>query len=250
MHAMSESSSRQRVLLSGSLLLLLGGLPATAQVPDATGVGIDFGGGEPGSYARLLLLFAAAALAPAVLAVITGFARIVIVLFFLRAGLGSNDIPPTVVLIGLAIFITLFSMGPQIDAAYAHAIAPYMAGEIELPAAAEQFLAQMRDYMQANARQTDIAVFTAYLPPDADGTVSMKVLVPAFVLSELRVAFLAGFIIYLPFLVIDLVVAGTLASTGLVSLPATAVSLPFKVMLFVMVDGWTLLTQSLLATSM
>ncbi len=236
--------------LPGILLGLLVALPAAAQTPDVGGVGVNLGGGEPGSYARLLLLFAAAALAPAVLAVITSFARIAIVLFFLRAGLGSNDIPPTIVVMGLALFLTVFTMGPQIDAAYAQAVAPYMAGEIELPAAAESFMAQLRGYMEVHARDADLAVFGAYTPPAADGTVSMKALVPAFVLSELRAAFLTGFIIYLPFLVIDLVVAGTLASTGLLGLPATAVSLPFKVMLFVMVDGWALLAQSLLATTM
>lgn len=212
-------------------------------------VSIDFGTDESGSYARLVLLFAALALAPAVLAVLTSFARIAIVLFFLRAGLGSNDIPPTVVIIGLAIFLTVFCMGATMEGIHSQAIAPYLAGEIELNTAGEAFMEQLRAYMTGRARPADLAVFEQFAPPpDAQGEPPMTTLMPAYIISELRAAFLIGFIIYLPFLVIDLVVGSTLASVGLLSLPAPAIALPFKVMMFVMVDGWALLTHSLLAT--
>ncbi len=245
---MSNSLRAKVGVLAGALVVAACGLlaqPVAAQ----EGISIDFGPGESGSYARLLLLFAAIALAPAVLAVVTSFARIAIVLFFMRAGLGSNDIPPTVVIIGLAIFLTVFTMAPQMDQAYSQAIAPYLAGELELEAASSSFVEQLRGYMGAHTRPADLAVFEEFKPQRAaNQAVPMGTLVPAFIISELRAAFLIGFIIYLPFLVIDLVVGSTLASVGLVSLPAPAIALPFKVLLFVMVDGWALLTGSLLAT--
>ncbi len=245
---MTSSLRGKAHVLRGALLAAAGGLlaqPVAAQ----EGISIDFGSGESGSYARLLLLFAAIALAPAVLAVVTSFARIAIVLFFMRAGLGSNDIPPTVVIIGLAIFLTIFTMTPQMEQAYSKAIAPYLAGELELDGASIIFVEELRGYMGGHTRPADLAVFEEFSPERAaDQAVPMGTLVPAFIISELRAAFLIGFIIYLPFLVIDLVVGSTLASVGLVSLPAPAIALPFKVLLFVMVDGWALLTQSLLAT--
>ncbi len=219
--------------------------PAGAQ----EGLSVDFGAADSGGYARLLLLFAAIALAPAVLAVVTSFARIAIVLFFMRAGLGSNEIPPTVVIIGLAIFLTLFTMAPQMGGVYSQALVPYMAGDLQLDAAASIFVEQLRGFMSERTRPSDLAVFAEFAPePDAGQATPMNTVVPAYIISELRAAFLIGFIIYLPFVIIDLVVGSTLASVGLVSLPAAAIALPFKVLLFVMVDGWALLTHSLLAT--
>ena len=236
---------RAAIRCQPALWLLALGRTAWAQAP----VSVDFGSGEGGSYARLLLLFAALALAPAVLAVLTSFARIVIVLFFLRAGLGSNDIPPTVVIMGLAIFLTVFSMGGTIEGAYTHAVAPYLAGDVALETATEQFMEQLRGYMDSRTRPGDLAVFEQFsVARDRLQPVPMSTVVPAYIISELRAAFLIGFVIYLPFLVIDLVVGSTLASIGLLSLPAPAIALPFKVMMFVMVDGWTLLTHSLLTT--
>ncbi|MFP3902688.1 MAG: flagellar type III secretion system pore protein FliP [Armatimonadota bacterium] len=208
---------------------------------------VDFGADEPGGYIRLLLLFASLSLAPAVLAVTTSFARIIVVLFFLRAGLGSSEIPPTVVIIGLAIFLTLFTMAPQLGGIYRQAVSPYMAGEMEAAEAIATIEGTLRDYMTARTRQADIDVFTAIRPADAERP-ALTTIVPAFVLSELRAAFLIGLIIYLPFFVIDVVVGATIASVGLLGLPVPALSLPFKVLLFVMVDGWALLAGSLLDT--
>ncbi|MFO7948565.1 MAG: flagellar type III secretion system pore protein FliP [Armatimonadota bacterium] len=208
---------------------------------------VDFGGGEPGGYIKLLLLFASLSLAPAVLAVTTSFARIVVVLFFLRAGLGASEIPPTVVLIGLAIFLTVFTMAPQLNGIYGQAVTPYLAGDIEAGDAISNIEGPLREYMTARTRQADIDVFTAIRPSEADRP-AVTTLVPAFVLSELRAAFLIGLIIYLPFFVIDVVVGATIASVGLLGLPVPALSLPFKVLLFVMVDGWALLAGSLLGS--
>ncbi len=245
---MPDAAQRKAHMARGlSIAAVCALLPASATAQE--GVRIDFGAGESGGYARLVLLFAAIALAPAVLAVVTSFARIAIVLFFMRAGLGSGDIPPTVVIIGLAVFLTLFTMAPQMDDAYANAIAPYLEGRLELDVASRAFMEGLRGYMTAHTRSTDLALFEEFAPePNAGANTPMRTLVPAYTISELRAGFLIGFIIYMPFLVIDLVVGSTLAAVGLVSLPAPAVSLPFKVLLFVMVDGWALLTQSLLAT--
>jgi len=228
-----------------SALCVLAAGPAGAQ----EGLTVDFGAADSGGYGHLLLLFAAIALAPAVLAVVTSFARIAIVLFFMRAGLGSNEIPPTVVIIGLAIFLTLFTMAPQMSGVYSEALVPYMAGDLQLDAAASIFVEELRGFMSEHTRPSDLAVFADFAPErDADQVTPMNTVVPAYIISELRAAFLIGFIIYLPFVIIDLVVGSTLASIGLVSLPAPAIALPFKVLLFVMVDGWALLTHSLLAT--
>ncbi len=241
----TDGASKTVVVVCTAALSALVAGPAGAQ----EGLTVDFGAGDSGGYGRLLLLFAAIALAPAVLAVVTSFARIAIVLFFLRAGLGSNEIPPSVVIIGLAIFLTLFSMSPQMSGIYSDALVPYMAGNQQLDASASIFVEHLRGFMGERTRASDLAVFAEFAAEPAAGEVTpMNTVVPAFIISELRAAFLVGFIIYLPFVIIDLVVGSTLASIGLLSLPAPAIALPFKVLLFVMVDGWALLTHSLLAT--
>ena len=209
--------------------------------------------GTPGEseYLRLLLLFAAVALAPALLAVITSFARIVIVLFFLRAGLGTQQIPPNYVIVGLAIFLTIFTMLPTLERIHTESVAPLLGGEIKLAEAGKLSEAPLREFMDGQGREDDLAMVREIAQVRAEvsrASVPMTVLIPSFVLGELRAAFMIGFIVYLPFVIIDLVVASTLASTGLITLPATAISLPFKLLLFVMVDGWKLLTESLLAT--
>ena len=212
---------------------------------------LEIGPGDEAGYLRLLLLFAAVALAPALLAVTTSFARIVIVLFFLRAGLGTQQIPPNYVIIGLAIFLTIFSMLPTLDQVQTQALTPLLAGEIDLVAAGKHTEAPLRAFMDGQVRDDDLAMFRrmAAIPADmAREQVPMTVLIPSFVLSELRAAFMIGFIVFLPFVIIDLVVASTLAATGLITLPASVISLPFKLLLFVMVDGWRLLTESLLKT--
>lgn len=231
------------IALAVSVLAVVTPACAVAQ----EGMVVDFGGGEPGGYARLLVLFAALSLAPALLAVTTAFARIVVVLFFLRAGLGSSDIPPTVVILGLAIFLTAFTMAPQLGAVNTGALQPYMNGDISAGQATEVIEQQVRGYMTEHTRQADMDVLTDIRPPE-DDQVPISTVIPAFILSELRAGFLIGLIIYIPFFIIDLVVGATIATVGLVGLPVPALSLPFKVVLFVMVDGWALLARSLLGT--
>lgn len=220
--------------------------PAFAQ-EEAAGVDLT---GEDAGFVRLLLLFASVALAPALLAVITSFARIIVVLLFLRAGLGAREIPPTYVLIGLAILLTVVSMLSTLQPIYDESVAPLLSGEQTLEEAAAGVEEPLRAFMARQVRSTDLALMAslteADLTPAEEAPLSL--LAPAFAISELRAAFLIGFIIFLPFVIIDLVVASTLASIGMLSLPAPLLSLPFKILLFVMVDGWALLTEALVST--
>jgi len=235
--------------LAVALLTVLSAGQVSAQAP--TSQLLEIGSADTGGYLRLLLLFAALALAPGLLAVMTSFARIVIVLLFLRAGLTSQQIPPNYVIIGLAIFLTIFTMLSPLEQINKQSLQPLLAGEIDLVVAGQCAEAPLRTFMNKQVRKQDLAVFRkmAEVPADVPREkLSMTVLIPSFVLSELRAAFMIGFIVYLPFLIIDLVVASTLTSIGLLTLPTPAVALPFKLLLFVMVDGWKLLTESLLAT--
>ncbi len=228
-------------------LLALAHSSAWAQAPTVS-LGPQADGVELG-YVKLVLLLASVSLAPALLAVITSFARIVVVLFFLRAGLGAQEIPPNYVMVGLAIILTLIAMGPTLGVLQEEALTPLLDGETELADAAQVAEAPLREFMQTQARAEDLALMVDLAGGVQPGEqMPITALAGAFVISELRAAFLIGFIIYLPFVVIDLVVASTLASVGMLSLPAPLLSLPFKVMLFLMVDGWHLLTDVLVRT--
>jgi flagellar biosynthetic protein FliP len=199
---------------------------------------------------KLMLLFASVSLAPAIMAVLTSFMRIIVVLFFLRAGLGSAQIIPTPVLIGFAIILTVCTMAPTLQAVNQAALAPLLAGRVSLGKAAQAAEAPLRAHLTARARPDDLQFVSELTPPApaAARQPALANLCAAYVLSELRAGFFMGFVIYLPFMVIDLVVASTLTSLGMLSLPQAAVSLPFKVLLFVMVDGWRLLTDALLTS--
>ena len=238
-----------RVVAAVGLLVLASVVTAGAEPVGEPLLDLKAGAGD--SYLRLLLLFAALALAPGLLAVMTSFARIVIVLLFLRTGLTSQQIPPNYVIIGLAMFLTIFTMLSPLQQIHEQSLQPLLAGEIDLAAAGQRAEAPLRTFMNKQVRKQDIAVFRkmAEVPADVPREkLSMTVLIPSFVLSELRTAFMIGFIVYLPFLIIDLVVASTLTSIGLLTLPTPTVALPFKLLLFVMVDGWRLLIEGLLAT--
>ncbi len=224
---------------------------ATASAQSTREPLMDLKAGAGDSYLHLLLLFGVLALAPGLLAVMTSFARIVIVLLFLRAGLTSQQIPPNYVIIGLAIFLTIFTMLSPLEQINKQSLQPLLAGEIDLVVAGQRAEAPLRTFMNGQVRKQDLAVFRkmAEVPADVPREkLSMTVLIPSFVIGELRAAFMIGFIVYLPFLIIDLVVASTLTSIGLLTLPTPTVALPFKLLLFVMVDGWRLLTEGLLAT--
>jgi flagellar biosynthesis protein FliP len=236
----------KRALVVAALLLLLPGLAA------AQSVSIDLGqGGQPGATSRLVQLTALIgmlSLAPSLLVMATAFTRIVIVLALLRSAIGAQGIPPNPVLVGLALFLTFFVMQPVFEAAWTQGLLPLSEGRIGelegLQAAAEPF----RRFMAANVREDDLAHFLDLAnlpaPPDA-ASAPWRALVPAFMVSELKRAFEIGFLIFLPFLVIDMVVASVLMSLGMMMLPPSVVALPFKLIFFVLVDGWRLVSASL-----
>ncbi len=200
---------------------------------------------------QTLLFFTALSFLPAVLLMMTGFTRIVIVLSLLRQALGTQSSPPNQVIVGLSLFLTFFVMGPTLDRVYADAYLPLTKNTISFEQALERGEAPIRSFMVKQTRQSDFALFAklAKLPPDVKAdTAPMRVLVPSFVISELKSAFQIGFMIFIPFLVIDIVVASVLMSLGMMMLSPVLVALPFKLMLFVLADGWNLLIGSLAAS--
>lgn len=230
-----------------AILLALLLLPAGAE---AQSLNLDLGGQGAGSTARLIQLTAMIgllSLAPALLVMVTAFARIVIVLALLRTAIGAPSIPPNPVLVALALFLTLFVMEPALLASWEQGIRPMAdgsVGEVDgLVAAAEPF----RRFMAAQVRDADLALFLdmGKLPPVSAEEAPWRALMPAFLVSELRRAFEIGFLLFLPFLVIDLVAASVLMSLGMMMLPPTVVALPFKLAFFVLVDGWRLVAGSL-----
>jgi flagellar biosynthesis protein FliP len=197
---------------------------------------------------QLLLIVAGLTLIPALLFTVTGFTRILVVLGFIRSGLGTPTAPPNQVLVGIAFFLTVFVMAPTLTQIKKDAIDPLTAHKINQTQAIERGQEPLRDFMFRQTRQKDLALFVdlAHLKrPKTRADVPTYTLIPAFVISELKTAFQIGFLIFLPFLVIDLVVSSTLMSMGMVMLPPVFISLPFKILLFVLVDGWNLVTRSL-----
>jgi flagellar biosynthetic protein FliP len=200
---------------------------------------------------QILLLLTVLSLAPAILMMTTSFTRIVIVLSFLRQALGTQQIPPNQVLIGLAMFLTFFNMNPVFTKINNAALQPYLDGKIKQSEALSEAVKPMREFMFHQTREKDLALFV-YLSksprPSTPDDVATLTLIPAFVLSELKTAFQMGFIIFIPFLIIDMVVASTLMSMGMMMLPPVTISLPFKILLFVMIDGWHLIVRSLMTS--
>ena len=200
---------------------------------------------------QTLLFFTALSFLPAVLLMMTGFTRIVIVLSLLRQALGTQSAPPNQVVVGLSLFLTFFVMGPTLDKVYNDAYLPYTKSTISFEQALANGEDPLRQFMSKQTRQSDLALFTklAKLEPGTNAqNAPMRVLVPAFVTSELKSAFQIGFMIFIPFLVIDIVVASVLMSLGMMMLSPVLVALPFKLMLFVLADGWNLLIGSLAAS--
>jgi flagellar biosynthetic protein FliP len=197
---------------------------------------------------QLLLLVGGISLVPALLFTVTGFTRILIVLGFVRQGLGTQSAPPNQVLVGIAFFLTLFVMSPTLTKIKHDAYDPLQAKQITQVVALKRAEEPMREFMFKQTRTSDLALFAKLAKIDKPKTradIPTTVLIPAFTISELKTAFQIGFLIFLPFLVIDLVVGSTLMSMGMVMLPPTFISLPFKILLFVLVDGWGLVTRSL-----
>ena len=200
---------------------------------------------------QTLLFFTALSFLPALLLMMTGFTRIVIVLSLLRQALGTQSAPPNQVIIGLSLFLTFFVMAPTLDKVYDDAYKPFAENRIAFDEALKRGERPMRDFMMKQTRQADMQLFArlAKLPEDVKGeAVPFKVLVPAFVTSELKSAFQIGFMIFIPFLIIDMVVASVLMSLGMMMLSPVLVALPFKLMLFVLADGWNLLLGALAAS--
>jgi flagellar biosynthetic protein FliP len=200
---------------------------------------------------QTLLFFTALSFLPAVLLLMTSFTRVVIVLSLLRQALGTQAAPPNQVVIGLSLFLTFFIMGPTIDKIYADAYQPYSESKIAFDEALKRGESPLRDFMMKQTRQSDVMLFAklAKLDPAVKtADVPFKVLVPAFVTSELKSAFQIGFLVFLPFLIIDMIVASVLMSLGMMMLSPVLIALPFKLMLFVLADGWNLLLGSLAAS--
>jgi len=237
-------------LLPLVLLALLAPCPAWAQ-----SVTVDLGTeGEGGTVAgrviQLVALMTVLSLAPSILIMMTSFTRIVIVLSFLRTALGVQQTPPNMVLISLALFMTFFIMAPTLRAAYEGAVVPLLEESIDEGQALERAAEPFKAFMLKHVRADDLALFmdAARLdaPPDEPMATPLHILVPAFMISELRRAFEIGFMIFLPFLIIDLVTASILMSMGMMMLPPVMISLPFKLIFFVLVDGWRLVAGSLI----
>jgi flagellar biosynthesis protein FliP len=216
----------------------------------AQDISINFGGGS-GLTERVLQLVAlltVLSLAPSILVMVTSFTRIVVVLSLLRTALGTATAPPNTVIMSLALFLTAFVMGPAFERAYDLGIRPLVNNEISAEQAFERAADPFRAFMLKNVREKDLKLFldmSRQTVPARPEDLSLRVLVPAFMISELRRAFEIGFLLFLPFLIIDLVVASVLMSMGMMMLPPVAVSLPFKLIFFVLVDGWSLVAGSL-----
>jgi flagellar biosynthetic protein FliP len=213
-------------------------------------VSLQIGGGAEhvSSSLQIVGLLTLLSLAPAILVMLTGFVRIVIVLSFLRQAVGTQQMPPNQVIVSLALFLTFFVMLPTLREVNERALAPYRQGEITDAEALQRAYAPLSHFMLRQTREKDLALFvgaTAAPRPESPAAVPPQALVPAFLISELKTAFEMGFLIYIPFLILDMVVASVLTSMGMITLPPVLISLPFKLMLFVLVDGWNVLTGSL-----
>jgi flagellar biosynthesis protein FliP len=211
--------------------------------PIAAGLNVD-----SGNAVQILLLIGGLTLVPAVLFTVTGFSRILIVLGFIRTAVGTSNAPPNQVLVGIALFLTIFVMSPTINAIKKDAIEPLSGHHISTTTAIKRAEEPLREFMFRQTRTQDISLFVGLAhdkTPKKRAEVPTEVLIPAFIISELKTAFQIGFLIFLPFLIIDLIVSSTLMSMGMIMLPPTFISLPFKVLLFVLVDGWDLVIRAL-----
>ena len=216
--------------------------------------GINFGTESPQDVTvtlQLLLLLTILSLAPGILIMLTSFTRIIIVLSFVRTGLGTQSMPPNQVLVGLALFLTFFIMSPIFIDVNETAVQPYLAGDITQEEAFDTAVVPIKEFMSKHTREKDLALFFKYSnleKPETLDDIPLTALIPAFAISELKTAFQIGFVIFIPFLIIDMVVASTLMAMGMMMLPPVMISLPFKILLFVLVDGWYLIIESLLVS--
>lgn len=248
---------RQSHLTSGLIALFAAGLTilsmcscrAQTVAPNIQiGLGQAKGPEDVSNSIQILLILTVLSLAPALLIMLTSFTRIIIVLSFTRSALGSPQVPPNTVLIGLALFLTFFTMSPVLQSINATALQPYVKHQISFDQATDNACAPLKTFMLKQTRAKDIALFVSLSKsprPHTEADLAMTTLIPAFLISELKTAFTIGFVIFIPFLIIDMVVSVTLMSMGMMMLPPVLISLPFKILLFVLVDGWHLVARSL-----
>ncbi|MEN6413179.1 MAG: flagellar type III secretion system pore protein FliP [Veillonellales bacterium] len=200
---------------------------------------------------QVLFTLTVLSLAPSILIMMTSFTRIIVVLSFLRSALATQQMPPNQVLVGLALFLTFFTMSPYLGQANQNGLQPYLAGTISQESAMTEVMKPMREFMFKQTRENDLALFVnlSELPrPNSQEDVPTATLIPSFIISELKTAFQIGFLIYIPFIVIDMIVASTLMSMGMMMVPPSMISLPFKILLFILVDGWHLIIRSLITS--
>ena len=235
------------------LIALLGVLTASgafAQTANLPGVAVNFGQGTNlVDTIEILLLFTVLTLAPAIIILCTSFTRIVVVLSFMRQALGTQNMPPNQLLIGFALFLSVFVMMPTGKSIYENTIKPYQAKQIDGMKALDSLEKDLRNFMEKHVRKNDIGLFydvTGEAAPSDIKGVPTYYLIPAFIISELKTAFQIGFLLYIPFIVLDMVVASVLMAMGMMMLPPMLVSMPFKLLLFVLVDGWQLVTGAIL----
>jgi len=244
--------NKRTALIIGILavIFLIPALSFSQALPKVT-IGIDQAQ-KPGDVAvtlQIILLLTILSLAPAILIMVTSFTRVMIVFSFLRNALGTQQTPPTQVLVGLAVFLTVFIMAPVWQQVNSTALQPYLDQRISQSQAFQNAMSPVRDFMFRQTREKDLGLFLkmANLPkPENISQVPTYVLIPAFIISEFRIAFQIGFLLYIPFLMLDMIVASVLMSMGMMMLPPVMISLPFKLLLFVLVDGWYLIVESII----
>ena len=229
------------------------GLDMEKEADGSLSLNINLGSEERGTSnaVKLLLLITVLAIAPAFLVMMTSFTRVIIVLGFVRRALGTNTLPPNQAVLGLALFLTMFIMAPTVQSIYDEAYKPYVDNKMSEDMALETAGDHVRMFMAKHTRRNDLAMFiniSGAEKPETIKDVPFTTLIPAFITSELKTAFQMGFIIFLPFVIIDLVIAAILMALGMMMLPPVIISLPFKILLFVLIDGWALLTHSIVAS--
>ncbi|MEH6905635.1 flagellar type III secretion system pore protein FliP [Neobacillus drentensis] len=221
---------------------------------DATIPGVNLSSSEPGGVStsiKIMLLLTILSVAPSILLLMTSFTRIVIVLSFVRTSLGTQQMPPNQVIIGLSLFLTLFIMGPVFSDINKEAYQPFMDGKLTQEQALDTAAKPIKEFMAKHTREKDLNLFLDYSKqkkPETIDDIPLHVLVPAYSISELKTAFQMGFMIFLPFLIIDMIVSSILMAMGMMMLPPVLISLPFKILLFILVDGWHLIVKSLLTS--
>ncbi len=214
-------------------------------------IGVAAGDENMVGVLQMLAILTVISLAPSILIMLTSFTRIIIVLHFTRAALNTQTVPPNQILVGLALFLTFFIMAPTLNTVYNDAVKPLAAGEISTEEALETGIVPIRNFMLGQTNKKDIKMFLEIAGEQdiqTEGDIPTSVLIPSFIISELRTAFIIGFLIYIPFIVIDMVVASTLMSMGMMMLPPTTISMPFKILLFIIADGWNLVIGNLVKT--